>query len=504
PRRDAARHRRAGDLPRPARGGGLDPGPHAHRQGRDRRPRRRAGRRRRRLRRQAVLVHRAHRAPARADPPPPGRATGRPRGRRPAPRPRRPPRVARRDRGVAVAHRVRPAGDAHALARPRAVAPGPHRARLGRGVREPLQRRGRLHPLSAQQDRPAVRRRVDRDGPRLRLPDEGRAGVRRVSIRARLTLVVAASLAVVLAAVGGFVYARVSTELEGPIRTELDEHSGGLVRMLARGEPLEGRGPPGTQILAADGHALNVAADTPREPLLTPEQVRRVLRVRRIESLTVAGRRADAVAQRYRGRPVVAVASFSLAQREHALDRLATELILGSLAGLLAGTLVAYLIARRAFEPFETMRRQAAAISATEPGGRLAVPRSDDELARLAETLNDMLDRLERALAHERRFVAEASHELRTPLAVLRAELELARSRPRSREELAEALDSVAEETDRLTRLADDLLVLARADGSATIHLATIDVAELLETVATRFEARAHEEHRVIEASAPA
>src|SRR5207253_2116274 len=110
----------------------------------------------------------------------------------------------------------------------------------------------------------------------------------------------------------------------------------------------------------------------------------------------------------------------------------------------------------------------------------------------LGRTLNEMLERLQRALEHERRFVAEASHELRTPLAVLRAELELARSRPRPRAELEAALDSVAEEADRLTRLTDDLLLLARADEGALRDREEVLLADVLETVAAPFDARAH------------
>ena len=87
-----------------------------------------------------------------------------------------------------------------------------------------------------------------------------------------------------------------------------------------------------------------------------------------------------------------------------------------------------------------------------------------DEISALAETLNEMLARLEAAFEHERRFVADASHELRTPLALLQAELELALRRPRSHEELEAAARSAADETDRLARLAEDLLLIARAD----------------------------------------
>ena len=90
--------------------------------------------------------------------------------------------------------------------------------------------------------------------------------------------------------------------------------------------------------------------------------------------------------------------------------------------------------------------------------------RRRDELRALAVTLNDMLARLEAAFEHERRFVGDASHELRTPLALLRAELELALRRPRSRDELERAVRSAADETERLSRLAEDLLLIARSD----------------------------------------
>ena len=124
----------------------------------------------------------------------------------------------------------------------------------------------------------------------------------------------------------------------------------------------------------------------------------------------------------------------------------------------------ATLLAAAALRPVEAMRRRAAAVTPATPGSRLPVPPARDEISRLAETLNEMLARLEAAFEHERRFVADASHELRTPLALLRTELELALRRPRTREELEDALRSAAEETERLSRLAEDLLLIARAD----------------------------------------
>jgi signal transduction histidine kinase len=111
-----------------------------------------------------------------------------------------------------------------------------------------------------------------------------------------------------------------------------------------------------------------------------------------------------------------------------------------------------------------------------------------------------MLERLETAFEHERRFVADASHELRTPLALLRTELELALRHPRSRDELEDAIRSAAEETDRLTALAADLLMIARADqGGLPVQPDAVSVRELYSDVAARFAGRADEAGRAIE-----
>ena len=110
-----------------------------------------------------------------------------------------------------------------------------------------------------------------------------------------------------------------------------------------------------------------------------------------------------------------------------------------------------------------------------------------------------MLDRLEAAFAHERRFVADASHELRTPLALLRAELEVALRRPRTRDELEGVLRSAAEDTERLSRLADDLLLLATADQAGLpIRREPVPVANVFERMARRFAAQLDEHGRAI------
>jgi signal transduction histidine kinase len=116
-----------------------------------------------------------------------------------------------------------------------------------------------------------------------------------------------------------------------------------------------------------------------------------------------------------------------------------------------------------------------------------------------------MLDRIGAAMAREREFVADASHELRTPLAVLKAEIELALREGRSREELKAALASAAEETDRLTQLAEDLLLIAQTDrGRLPVELSRLPLSEVLEDVRRRFARRAADAGRELTAEAGA
>jgi len=122
----------------------------------------------------------------------------------------------------------------------------------------------------------------------------------------------------------------------------------------------------------------------------------------------------------------------------------------------------------------------------------LRVPGTHDEIAALAGTMNDLLLRLRSALARQRAFVADASHELRTPFAVLHGELELAGRPGRSKEELSVAVASAAEEASRLTRITDDLLLLARGDeNKLSLQLEHTDVTALLARSAQQARARA-------------
>jgi len=138
----------------------------------------------------------------------------------------------------------------------------------------------------------------------------------------------------------------------------------------------------------------------------------------------------------------------------------------------------------------ERMRREVASLSERDTDATIEVPGTKDEIAALATTMNAILLRLQRALSRQRAFVADASHELRTPFAVMQAELELAAKPGRSYEELIEAIHNAGEEAARLSRLSEDLLLLARSDEEQfALRVEESSLAALLERSAARASA---------------
>src|SRR5439155_4046750 len=108
---------------------------------------------------------------------------------------------------------------------------------------------------------------------------------------------------------------------------------------------------------------------------------------------------------------------------------------------------------------------------------RLAIPSTGDELQRLSETFNQMMDRLERAFRRITQFTADASHELRTPVALIRTTAELSLRRDRSLEDYREGLSQILDESERMSRLIESLMTLARMDsGSEALSFETIDI----------------------------
>jgi signal transduction histidine kinase len=308
--------------------------------------------------------------------------------------------------------------------------------------------------------------------------------VSRLPIRVHLSLAFAAAMALLLTALGAFLFLQVRSSLDEQVnaglRAQAGAVSGGNLRSGALVEEDESIG----QLIGEDGSVIAASPERLRSALVPPGGRTRFID-RDIAELGNSSYRL-LITQTESGRAVVVGAS--LEERNEALQGLLAALFVGGPIALVLATIAGYLLAGALLRPVEVMRRGAAEISTDTTGRKLPLPRAHDEIFRLGQTLNDMLARLEAGLIRERRFVADASHELRTPLALLRTELELARRRPRTPDELRLALDSAAAEVDRLSRLAEDLLVLARADeGRLALRREPIAVHDLLETVARRF-----------------
>jgi two-component system OmpR family sensor kinase len=155
------------------------------------------------------------------------------------------------------------------------------------------------------------------------------------------------------------------------------------------------------------------------------------------------------------------------------------------LAVLLLGGLLAWRLADRVVAPVTALTQTARAITETDLSRRIQV-QGRDEVAQLATTFNAMLDRLERAFGGQRRFVADAGHELRTPLTIVRGHIELLDATPESRRE---TLELVTDELDRMARIVDDLLVLAKHEQPDFLHLATVDLGQLTDELEQKVQA---------------
>ena len=308
----------------------------------------------------------------------------------------------------------------------------------------------------------------------------------RLPIRVRLTAVFALAMLVVLAGAALFVYARLRADLDDAVNSSLAARATALEKSgdTAAGDPEEvvaevvRRG--GSSALLPPALARRAA----RGPLVVERQVRGIEGTMRLLARPHGG--------------TVVVVGQSLDDRDETLSGLLTSFAIGGPIAVLLASLLGYALSTASLRPVEAMRRRAAEVSlATDDD--LPLPAARDEIRRLGETLNAMLDRLRGSFERERRFVADAGHELRTPIAVLQTELEtlLRREHP---PEVREALLVAADEADHLARLAEDLLLLARtSEGGLEVRPEPIDAADLLGDTRIRFEERAGGRHIVVD-----
>jgi signal transduction histidine kinase len=259
--------------------------------------------------------------------------------------------------------------------------------------------------------------------------------VSRLSVRWRLTLVFAGVMAILLTATGVFVHQRLQATLDDAVQASLRSHAADVTALAQQADTGLadaklgdlGAQPQVAQIVDAGGRVIDSTAGLPRRPLISPAELAQARRGGAVlRDTVVAGDqpvRLLALPIEAQDQRLVAVVGQSLEEHNRAIDDLTQVLLVGGPAALLLASLAGYALTGAALRPVEVMRRR------------------------------------------ERSFIADASHELRSPLTMLRTELELmARDEP-SGAELQAATASAIEETGRLGRLADDLLLLTRADS---------------------------------------
>jgi two-component system OmpR family sensor kinase len=293
--------------------------------------------------------------------------------------------------------------------------------------------------------------------------------VRRLPVRWQVTLAFAGALAVVLLAVGAFVYLRFETELTNTVDAGLQTRAAEVTALRSSGGSLDDARSPAllddeesfAQVLSARGDVLDATPGAARVRLSAAELREAAAGPVFLErsAATVDGEPARLLAVPAGSDGEVVVVGASLDDRQEAQAALLALMAAGFGAALLLASAAGYWVAGIA----QRLTRL--------------------ERARAAER---------EAVARERRFIADASHELRTPLTTLKSELDVALQRERSPDELRAALGSAREEADRLVALAEDLLVLARADeGELPITREPLDVGALLADVAERRGAHA-------------
>ena len=315
---------------------------------------------------------------------------------------------------------------------------------------------------------------------------------RRRSLRARLTAaaVVVIALAIALSAV--LLTVRLRSTLVDGVEEAARDRAEAVAAALTAGEPIL----PGVdddellQVVTPDGAVVaSSVGDPPRESLLVvPKGAQADVRTQ--VGVALPGERDEPFrvvtlpARTPDGELRLVQVALPLDDVEESVEELAAALVVGAPAVVGVLALLTWLLVGRALRPVEALRRQAADIPGTALDQRLTVPQADDELARLAETFNALLARVETASGRQRQFLADAAHEIRSPLASLRTQLEIAGLHGDA--QWREELPTLLEECQRLSRLVDDLLRLARLDAGVRLAREPVDLDEIVLDAARR------------------
>jgi len=300
-------------------------------------------------------------------------------------------------------------------------------------------------------------------------------------IRARLTIWYALLLAGILVAVGAFLLVRLRADLVGGVDDSLATRAAQISLGLRNGcegefadvsdASLRGlpQGESGAQLLSPDGRVLESSGDLiAQNPLLGATELQRVMGGERFYTTLTRGPDAESFRTLAVALPTgcdaAVVVTTSLDELERSAHRLLVLMEFGIPIAVAAAAAGGWLLAGLALRPVAQMTAKAAAIGPERLDERIEVPRTSDEIQRLATTLNSMLDRVRAGVEEKRRFVADASHELRTPLAIMRSELDVSLRSDDLSPPAREVLSSSVEEVDRMSATVENLLLLARMD----------------------------------------
>jgi two-component system, OmpR family, sensor kinase len=338
-----------------------------------------------------------------------------------------------------------------------------------------------------------------------------------MSLRLRLALVFALGTAVLITVANLAFMGQLSSSLNSALDSGLRSRAMALAAQLANGTLLPGEqsgpaqsGPtqsgnqtgqwpaPGadefTQVLTPAGRVLYPAGAGAADSLLSPAQLRATTRGPVTITMPIEGEPVRLLATRLHqdGQTAITVVGVGTDIANAARDRARNVALIGGPVAVVAAGLGAWLLTGAALRPVDRLRRRIDDITEHDSAARLDVPATKDEIAALAVTMNGLLERLQVALTRQRAFVADAGHELRTPLTALKAELQLAARPGRAKPALLAGVTAAASDTDRLIRLAEDLLLLAQADeGSAAMNLTPTQIPEVISAAARGLGSRA-------------
>jgi heavy metal sensor kinase len=322
----------------------------------------------------------------------------------------------------------------------------------------------------------------------------------RLPIRVRLTAWYALLLAAIIVALGAFVVLRLRADLQARVDSEVREASAYISREYAKegatefgeaGRTVLPRGKSAAQVLDPNGRVrVSFGEPIARRPIAPPgARTDALAGKRRIVTVSLGPDeerfRAMVSPVEDHGREDILVVAESLHEVDESVDQVLLLLLIAGPAALAATALGGWWLARKALRPVERMTSQAGEIGIDRLDERIALPRTEDEIGRLAITLNAMLDRLEQGVEEKHRLIADASHELRTPLAAMRSEIDVSLRADDLSSPARDVLESAREEVDRMSRTVDNLLTLARVDeGRLELLTRPVNLGEVIQAAA--------------------